>query len=86
MTPEQVAAIDCDEALELLHEYLKQRLTPELGERVRAHIIKCRPCLSHSRFETNYLRMLEDSLRSITCPPESRERILTAIDGDFSIG
>jgi anti-sigma factor (TIGR02949 family) len=85
MTHEQVTALDCDEAVEVLHEYLKRRLTPDLAERVRAHIAKCRPCLSHSRFEANYLRMLEDKLRSITCPPESRERILTAVHGDLPI-
>ncbi len=86
MTGEQLTAIDCDEALELLHQYLKRQLTPDLAERVRAHIEKCRPCLSHSRFEANYLRMLEDKLRSATCPPDSRERILTAIHGDLPIG
>jgi RNA polymerase sigma-70 factor (ECF subfamily) len=55
MTRDQVAALDCDEALELLHEYLKRQLTPDLAQRVRAHIVKCRPCLSHSWFEANYL-------------------------------
>jgi len=86
MTRDQTAALDCDEALELLHEYLKRQLTPDLAERVRAHIVKCRPCLSHSRFEANYLRMLEDKLKTIACPPDSRERILTAIHGDLPLG
>ena len=82
MTRSQTPEMDCDAALELLHEYLKRQLTPELAERVRAHIEKCRPCLSHSRFEANYLRMLEDKLKTVTCPPESREWILTAIHGE----
>jgi anti-sigma factor (TIGR02949 family) len=80
-----LTAMDCDEALRLLHEYLKRQLTPELAERVRAHIEKCRPCLSHSRFEANYLRMIEDKLKITACPPESRERILTAIHGDLPL-
>ena len=86
MTRDQAAALDCDEALELLHEYLKRHLTPDLAERVRAHIVKCRPCISHSRFEANYLRMLEDKLKTTTCPPDSRERILTTIYGDLPLG
>jgi len=85
MTHAPVTAMDCDEALELLHEYLKRQLTPELAERVRAHIEECRPCLSHSKFETNYLRMIEDKLKSMTCPPESRERILTTIHGELPL-
>ncbi len=81
MTPERPTALNCEEALELLHEYLKLQLTPELGERVRAHIQMCRPCFTHSRFEDNYLKMLKYKLKSRVYPTESRDRILTAIHG-----
>ena len=85
MTQGRQLALNCDEALELLHEYLKLQLTPEVGERVRAHIEMCRPCFAHSRFEDNYLRMLEHKLRSLVCPAETRERILTAIHGELPL-
>ncbi len=81
MKPEQTEMIDCTEALDLLHEYLKQQLTPVLAAKVQAHIDACRPCLTNSRFERNYLRMLETKLKSIQCPEDSRERILTALRG-----
>jgi len=71
--------VDCDEALDLLHEYLKQQLTPELEQRVREHIEMCRPCLTHSRFEASYLRMLDTGLRDLRCPQPCRERILEAL-------
>lgn len=83
MSQEPPAALNCDEALERLHEYLKLQLTPEDAEQVRAHIERCRPCLSHSRFEANYLTMLEHKLKNIGCPVDSRERILTALHGEF---
>lgn len=85
MTRVPSTVLDCDAALELLHEYLKQQLTVELAERVRAHIEMCRPCLSNSRFEANYLRMLERKLRSIACPTETREQILTALHGELPL-
>ncbi len=85
MTQERHTALNCDDALELLHEYLKLQLTPELGERVRAHIELCRPCFTHSRFENNYLKMLEHKLKSLVCPAETRERILTAIHGELPL-
>ena len=83
MNPEPPAALNCDEALELLHEYLKLQLTQDDAERVRAHIELCRPCLSHSRFEANYLTMLEHKLKNIGCPVDSRERILTTLHGEY---
>lgn len=85
MTQERPTALDCEEALELLHEYLKLQLTPELGERVRAHIQMCRPCFTHSRFEDNYLKMLKYKLKTVVYPTESRERILTAIHGELPL-
>jgi len=85
MTQGRQLVLNCDEALELLHEYLKLQLTPEVGERVRAHIEMCRPCFAHSRFEDNYLKMLEHKLKSLVCPAESRERILTAIHGELPL-
>jgi anti-sigma factor (TIGR02949 family) len=85
MTPERPTTLNCEEALELLHEYLKLQLTPDLSERVRAHIQTCRPCFAHSRFEDNYLKMLEHKLKSLVCPTESRERILTAIHGELPL-
>lgn len=85
MTQGRQTALNCDEALELLHEYLKLQLTPDLGERVRAHIELCRPCFAHSRFEDNYLKMLEHKLKSLVCPVETRERILTAIHGELPL-
>ncbi len=85
MTQARPTALNCDEALELLHEYLKLQLTPEVGERVRAHIEMCRPCFAHSRFEDNYLQMLKHRLKSLVCPTKSRERILTAIHGELPL-
>ncbi len=85
MTQELPTALNCEEALELLHEYLKLQLTPELGERVRAHIQMCRPCFTHSRFEDNYLKMLKYKLKTVVYPTESRERILTAIHGELPL-
>ena len=85
MTQERPTALNCEEALELLHEYLKLQLTPELGERVRAHIQMCRPCFTHSRFEDNYLKMLKYKLKTVVYPTENRERILTAIHGELPL-
>lgn len=82
MNAEQAEMIDCVEALDLLHEFLKRQLTTETAAQVEAHLEACRPCLTNARFEGNYLRMVEDKLKRIRCPDESRERILTALGGE----
>ena len=51
--------IDCRQATEQLHDYLKREMTPELAEEIRAHLDRCKPCFNHARFEENYLRLLE---------------------------
>ena len=48
--------IDCRQATEQLHDYLKQEITPELAEEIRAHLERCKPCFNHARFEESFLR------------------------------
>ena len=36
--------LDCDAALELLHDYLKREIPPELAPVVERHLEQCAPC------------------------------------------
>lgn len=71
--------VDCDKAMAQLEDYLKRELTPDLAAEVRRHLEHCRPCLSHARFEENFLSMLESCARRETCPGAVRARILAAL-------
>jgi len=71
-------AINCREAEARLLDFLKRELTPELAAEVKAHIDHCGPCLTHARFEENFLLMLEAHARE-TCPGRLRERILAIL-------
>src|SRR4051812_20660207 len=51
--------IDCRQATEQLHDYLKREMTPALAEEIRAHLDRCKPCFNHARCEENFLRLLE---------------------------
>jgi anti-sigma factor (TIGR02949 family) len=74
-----MSRMDCEEALAHLHDYLKRELTADLVLEVRQHLDQCRSCFSHSRFEENFLLMLETRARRETCPGEVRARILAAL-------
>lgn len=71
--------VDCDRAVELLHDYLKQELTPALAAEIRAHFARCGDCFAHARFEQNFLALLESRASRERCPGPVRERILAAL-------
>lgn len=71
--------IDCREAEARLQDYLKLELTPELAVEVRDHLIRCRGCFGHARFEENLLSLMEARARRETCPGALRERISTLL-------
>jgi anti-sigma factor (TIGR02949 family) len=75
-------SINCREAHARLHDYLKQELTPELADEVRAHLERCRPCFKEARFEQSFLLMLAAKARGTCCPGELRTRILSALSAE----
>lgn len=78
----KTAPADCREALELLHEYLKEDLTPANQERVASHLAACRHCLEHSQFERNFLAALDRAARGARCPDALAARIREALRDD----
>ncbi len=81
MTPDTTAAsdFDCEAALAQLDDYLKRELTPELAERVRAHVEACAPCLSQMRYAERFLSLLRAPASDVRCPDPLRLRIADAL-------
>ena len=50
-------AIDCREAKERLHDYLKQELTVELAVEVHEHLERCRSCFDQAQFEETLVQL-----------------------------
>jgi anti-sigma factor (TIGR02949 family) len=71
--------IDCRQATEQLHDYLKREMTPALAEEIRAHLDRCAPCFRQARFEENFLRLLESCGRQ-RCPGALRARIVALLE------
>ncbi len=71
--------VNCDEALALLQDYLKQELTADTARDIEAHLDRCRDCLSQARFERNFLALLSARLTGAACPRPLRERIMAAL-------
>lgn len=78
--------MDCREAADRLHDYLKRELTPELEVEVRIHLERCRPCFAHAQFEERFLRLIEEHGRRTTCPGSLRERIVRLLRAEAERG
>lgn len=78
--------LDCTAALDLLQDYLKQEVTPELAEEIRRHLDHCRPCLCHAEFEGRFQRLLKDRFGSQCCPDTLRSNVLRALRGEAGEG
>ncbi|MEO7987148.1 MAG: zf-HC2 domain-containing protein [Gemmatimonadales bacterium] len=78
--------INCVEAEERLHDYLRQELTPEVEQQMRAHIDRCRHCFQHYQFEANFFLMLETRAARQPCPDALRKRILDLLRAEARRG
>lgn len=75
---------DCSQALELLQDYLKQELSPDLARRIEQHFVNCLPCFRSRRFEERFIAMLAERTRGICAPEEVRARVLAALEAERS--
>ncbi len=73
------APVNCEKALAMLGDYLKQELTGDVARQIEVHLDGCRDCLSHARFERKFLALLKQRVAGAECPQQVRERILAAL-------
>jgi len=71
--------IDCEQALALLYDYLKRETGPELEQRLRTHLERCRPCFRSAQFERNFVALVAGKAASQHCPDQVRAKVLTAL-------
>ena len=79
MPPVEPPQASCREALERIYEYLDGELTPELDERIRAHLAACRRCFPTFEHERVFLRFIQQRAQIEQAPPSLRKRIFRAL-------
>ena len=72
-------AVDCARALELLQDYLKREASPALSAEIERHLEACADCITHARFERNFLLVLQARSAGLRCPDALRARIAEAL-------
>lgn len=78
--PARDAGCDCNEALELLQDYLKSELGPETVERIERHFHSCLPCFRSRDFEKRFIDMIAERTRGICAPEDVRQRVMAALE------
>ncbi len=71
-------AIDCEEALKRLFEYIDHELNGHRHEEMEDHLSRCRSCYSRMEFETRLQRHLKSAARQ-TAPGELQNKIKNLI-------
>jgi mycothiol system anti-sigma-R factor len=74
-----IRALDCEEALRRLFDYLDAELQGEPQREMEQHLARCRTCFSRLEFEKRLKTHISD-LGSESVPPELERRIRKALD------
>lgn len=75
---ESKGAVECREALERLSEFLDSELEEADGDRIRAHLADCEPCLFEFDLEDHIKKLVRRSC-SESAPHELHVRIRTRL-------
>jgi anti-sigma factor (TIGR02949 family) len=70
---------DCRRVLEELQDWLRREVTPDSAAAIEEHLAACAPCRRHAEFEQRFQDLLGRASAQEQCPPEVRERLVTAL-------
>ena len=74
-----MSGLTCEQAVEMLMDFLKRELPPEVAQAVQDHLDKCKPCEQHARFETQFVLIMGNRLAKDRCPDQLRDKILDCL-------
>jgi anti-sigma factor (TIGR02949 family) len=74
-------SVTCQEAANLLYDYLDGELHDVSEEHVRAHFEMCRMCYPHLRFEESFRAAIRRAGAGETAPPELKAHLLELLKG-----
>lgn len=77
--PEGGHGISCEDALQLVNEFIDGELEDVSSEEVRVHFEICVQCYPHLRLERCFKDALRRAAQCETAPPELRDKLLGVI-------
>lgn len=74
-----MSRLTCDQAVELLMDFLKREAPPEVAQAVQEHLDKCKPCEQHALFEARFVLIVGNRLGKERCPDRLKDKILETL-------
>jgi anti-sigma factor (TIGR02949 family) len=74
-----MSGLSCEQVVELLMDFLKREVPPDVAAAVQHHLDECNPCDQHARFETRFVFIVSDRLGKDCCPERLKGKILDAL-------
>jgi anti-sigma factor (TIGR02949 family) len=70
---------ECQEVLTNFWDYLDGNCSPELAERIDAHVSSCVPCFRFRRFQERFFASLAEVRERSPAPPRVHDRVRKAL-------
>jgi mycothiol system anti-sigma-R factor len=74
-----MSGLSCEQAVELLMDFLKRELPPDVAQAMQHHLEQCKPCEQHAQFETRFVLIVGNRLGKEPCPDRLKDRILDSL-------
>jgi anti-sigma factor (TIGR02949 family) len=71
----------CADVLHHLWDYLDDQITPDGGERLRAHIASCTECRSYELYQSCFLEAVKKLRVDLGAPVTLREKLAEGLKG-----
>jgi mycothiol system anti-sigma-R factor len=77
-----MSRLSCEQAVELIMDFLKRELPPEVAQAMQDHIDECRPCEQHVNYESRFVLILGNRLGKERCPETLKAKLLDSLARD----
>ena len=77
-----MSQLTCEQAVELIMDFLKRELPPEVAQAMQDHLDECRPCEQHVNYESRFVLILGNRLEKERCPETLKAKLLERLARD----
>ena len=74
-----MSQLSCEQVVELIMDFLKRELPPEVAQAMQQHLEECRPCDQHVHFESRFVLIVGNRLGKERCPETLKRRLLETL-------
>jgi mycothiol system anti-sigma-R factor len=74
-----MSQLSCEQAVELMMDFLKRELPAEVAQAVQHHLDECRPCEKHADYESRFVLIVGKSLGKECCPEALKRKLLETL-------